>query len=68
MHKIKRRHHSNARFNCEGFHAEKNKAWRARWADHPAEAARGAADAALFIDATRTVSMVGKETVWEDPC
>jgi hypothetical protein len=51
-----------------GMHFENAEQLRARWADHPAEAARGAADAALFIDATRTVSMVGKETVWEDPC
>ena len=49
-----------------GMHFETRDQMQARWRDHPAEAARGAEDAALFMDATRTVSLVTVETVWTD--
>ena len=39
---------------------------RARWAEHPQEAARGARDAERFMDVSRSASMMGLETVWED--
>ncbi len=49
-----------------GMHFETRDQMQARWRDYPAEAARGAKDAALFMDATRTVSLVTVETVWTD--
>ncbi len=49
-----------------GMHFETAEQMRARWSDHPLEAARGAADAAQFMDVTRSASMVAEETVWED--
>ncbi len=49
-----------------GMHFATRDQLQARWRDHPAEAARGAKDAALFMDATRTVSLVAIETVWTD--
>jgi hypothetical protein len=36
-----------------------------RWADYPEEAARGAADAALFMDVTRSVGIYASEIVWD---
>jgi hypothetical protein len=35
-----------------------------RWAKHPDEAARGAADAAVFMDMTRATSVLMHETIW----
>jgi hypothetical protein len=49
-----------------GMHFETRDQMQARWRDHPAEAARGAKDAALFMDVSRTVSLVTVETVWTD--
>ena len=49
-----------------GMHFESAEAMRARWQDHPAEAARGAEDAARFMNIERSVSMTAIETVWED--
>lgn len=49
-----------------GMHFETAEQMRARWSDHPQEAARGAADAARFMDASRSASMVAEETVWEE--
>ena len=49
-----------------GMHFESREQMRARWADHPEEAARGAEDAARFMDAPRSATIVAVETVWED--
>ena len=35
-----------------------------RWARHPDEAARGATDAAVFMDLTQPASAVMHETIW----
>lgn len=48
-----------------GMHFHNAEDLRARWQDHPAEAARGSADAALFMAVERTLSMTAIETVWE---
>jgi hypothetical protein len=47
-----------------GMHFRSRSDLESRWADHPKEAARGAADAAEFMDVPRSVSMLTRETVW----
>jgi hypothetical protein len=47
-----------------GMHFRTPEQLESRWADHPEEANRGAADAALFLDLTRLVSIRACETVW----
>jgi hypothetical protein len=49
-----------------GMHFESAEAMRSRWQDHPAEAARGAGDAARFMNLERSVSFTAIETVWEN--
>jgi len=49
-----------------GMHFRKAEDLRARWQDHPQEAARGAEDAARFMDVARSVSIAAIETVWVD--
>lgn len=49
-----------------GMHFQTVEALRARWQDYPDEAARGAEDAALFMDVERSLSMTAVETVWEN--
>lgn len=51
-----------------GMHFETQEQLRARWADHPVEAARGAEDAERFMNVARTVTMLAVETIWEDGC
>jgi len=48
-----------------GMHFETRAQFEARWADYPEEAARGAEDAARFMDGSRSVSLLTQETVWE---
>jgi hypothetical protein len=48
-----------------GMHFQSVEQLEARWADHPAEAARGAEDAAQFMDVPRSDSIHARETVWE---
>jgi hypothetical protein len=48
-----------------GMHFRTAADLRARWQDHPIEAARGAKDAALFMTVERAVSMTAVETVWD---
>ena len=48
-----------------GMHFRSGEAMRARWQDHPEEAARGARDAAAFMEVDRSVSLTAIETVWE---
>lgn len=50
-----------------GMHFRTAEAMRARWQDHPEEAARGAADAARFMDVGRSLSVTTIETVWDGP-
>ena len=49
-----------------GMHFETREQMETRWTAHPAEAARGAADAELFMDTSRSPSVVMIETVWRD--
>lgn len=49
-----------------GMHFRTAEDLRARWQDHPEEAARGAADAARFMDVDRSVAVTMVETVWDD--
>src|SRR5436190_750810 len=37
---------------------------RARYEDHPEDSARGAADAEIFMDLTRTTAVLMNETIW----
>ena len=37
---------------------------RSRYEDYPEDSARGAADAEVFMDLTRTTAVSMKETVW----
>ena len=47
------------------MHFETRAQFEARWANYPEEAARGAEDAARFMDGSRSVSLLTEETVWE---
>ena len=49
-----------------GMHFRTAERMRARWADHPTEAARGAADAKRFMAEAHAPPMVAIETVWSD--
>ena len=49
-----------------GMHFRNAEQMRARWQDYPAEAARGAKDAANFMQVDRSESMTAVETVWEN--
>ena len=49
-----------------GMHFRNAEQLRARWQDHPAEAAAGARDAARFMMVDRSLSITAIETVWED--
>jgi hypothetical protein len=49
-----------------GMHFETPEQMRARWADHPLEAARGAEDAELFMDLSRTLTLLAVETTWDE--
>lgn len=48
-----------------GMHFHRAEDLKARWQDHPQEAARGAADAARFMAVERSVSITAIETVWD---
>ena len=48
-----------------GMHFRTPEQLESRWAEHPDETERGAADAALFLDVTRSVSLHARETVWD---
>ena len=48
-----------------GMHFRSAADLRARWQDHPIEAARGAEDAARFMAVDRSISITAVETVWE---
>ena len=48
-----------------GMHFRTAEEMRARWQDHPTEAARGSRDAAQFMAVDRSVSITAVETVWE---
>ena len=48
-----------------GMHFRTPEELESRWRDHPDEAERGAADAALFLDVPRSVSIRARETVWD---
>jgi len=48
-----------------GMHFRTLEELESRWRDHPDEAERGAADAALFLDVPRSVSIRARETVWD---
>lgn len=48
-----------------GMHFETEAALRARWRDHPEEAARGAEDARRFMAVERSVGITAIETVWD---
>ena len=48
-----------------GMHFRTRAEFEARWADYPEEAARGAEDAAHFMDGSRTFSLLTQETVWD---
>lgn len=47
-----------------GMHFETEAALRARWRDHPEEAARGAEDARRFMAVERSVGITAIEIVW----
>ena len=49
-----------------GMHFRTPEQMRARWADHPEEAAAGAQDAQRFMDLDRAPTMVAIETVWAE--
>ena len=48
-----------------GMHFRTEAALRARWRDHPQEAARGAEDARCFMAVERSVGITAIETVWD---
>lgn len=48
-----------------GMHFRTPEQLKARWADYPEEAARGADDAARFMNVPRSVSIRARETVWD---
>jgi hypothetical protein len=49
-----------------GMHFRSSADLQARWTDYPEEAARGSRDAAEFMDAERSISFIGVETVWSE--
>jgi len=48
-----------------GMHFESAAQLAGRWADHPAEATRGASDARQFMDTQHSPTLIAVETVWE---